>query len=130
MYTRRYSPLRVLNSSSCGGVRPPAEAFWTLRAKEKAFYAVFAYFRPFWCSIVTSVSFSSNLIKKILSQKSPQKIPKIFQKTPKISNNKNTKKFQTLQNNHFLIKKAENLKILFLCQKKRKKNAIISVFYI
>ena len=33
-YTRRYSPLRGLTSSSCGGLRPSAEAFFALRAKK------------------------------------------------------------------------------------------------
>ena len=32
--TRRYSPLRGLTSSSCGGLRPPAEAFLTFQAKK------------------------------------------------------------------------------------------------
>ena len=44
--TRRYRQLRGLASSSCGGLRPTAEAF----------YAVFPYFRP--CLV-----FSSNLSK-------------------------------------------------------------------
>ena len=32
--TRRYSPLRGLTSSSCGGLRPSAEAFFALRLKK------------------------------------------------------------------------------------------------
>ena len=33
--TRRYSPLRGPTSSSCGGLRPSAEAFFALRAKKE-----------------------------------------------------------------------------------------------
>ena len=54
--TRRYSPLRGLTSSSCGGLRPTAEAFFALPAKKRVFYAVFAYFRPF---LVFSSNFSN-----------------------------------------------------------------------
>ena len=35
IYTRRYGPLRGPTSSSCGGLRPPAEAFFALRAKRE-----------------------------------------------------------------------------------------------
>ena len=42
--TARYAGF---TSSPCGGLRPPAEAFFALLAKKKAFYALLAYFRPF-----------------------------------------------------------------------------------
>ena len=35
MHTRRYGPLRGPTSSSCGGLRPSAEAFFALRAKKE-----------------------------------------------------------------------------------------------
>ena len=35
VYTRRYGPLRGLTSSSCGGLRPLAEAFFALWAKKE-----------------------------------------------------------------------------------------------
>jgi hypothetical protein len=35
--TRRYGPLRGPTSSSCGGLRPSAEAFFALRAKKQLF---------------------------------------------------------------------------------------------
>ena len=35
--TRRYSPLRGLTSSSCGGLRHMAEAFFALQAKKGIF---------------------------------------------------------------------------------------------
>ena len=38
--TRRYGPLRGPTSSSCGGLRPLAEAFFALSGKKRAFYAV------------------------------------------------------------------------------------------
>ena len=51
----RYSPLRRLSSSSCGGLRSMAKVILAL--KEGFFYAVF----PFFCrSVVTSVTFSRN----------------------------------------------------------------------
>ena len=41
MVTRRYSPLRGLTSSSCGGLRPSAKVFFALRAKKEANYDIF-----------------------------------------------------------------------------------------
>ena len=58
-FTRRYSPLRRLNSSSCRGLRPLAEAFFCPLGQKRAFYAGFAYFRHF-------LVFSSNLSKSVL----------------------------------------------------------------
>ena len=43
--TKRYGPLHRPTSSSCGGLRPAAKAFF--RAKKRAYYAVLAHFRPF-----------------------------------------------------------------------------------
>ena len=60
------------------GLRPSAEAFFCPLGKKYTFNAVCAYFRHFWCSVVTSVMFSSNLSK--------------FEKNP--NNPKKSKKFQ------------------------------------
>ena len=49
--TRRYGPLRGPTSSSCGGLRPSAEAFFALRAKKKLTFAVLAHF---WHFLVSS----------------------------------------------------------------------------
>ena len=76
--TRRYSLLSGLFSSSCREVRPSADVFFALQAK-KRFFCVFAHF---WCSVVTSVTFSSNHSK---SQKIHKKIkvnPKNFIEIP------------------------------------------------
>ena len=51
-------------ASYAGILLAPAEGFGLrpmLFLPFWAFYAVFAYFRPFWCSVVTSASLSSNL---------------------------------------------------------------------
>ena len=49
--TRKYGPLRGPTSSSCGGLRPSAEAFFALWAKnKKAFHAVLAHFWQFLVS--------------------------------------------------------------------------------
>ena len=42
IYTRRYSPIPRLTSSSCGELRPPAEACFALGAK-KNFLCCYAY---------------------------------------------------------------------------------------
>ena len=59
--TRRYGPLRGLTSSSCGGLRPSAEAFFALRAKKELFMLFWPIFGNFWCPVVTVVTFSINL---------------------------------------------------------------------
>ena len=59
--TRRYSPLRGLTYSSCGGLWPTAEAFLALRAKNGTFMLFLLLLGHFWGSVVTSVTFSSNL---------------------------------------------------------------------
>ena len=41
--TRRYSPQRVLTSSSCGGLRPLTEAFFALWAKKDLFLLFFFF---------------------------------------------------------------------------------------
>ena len=51
--TRRYSPLRKLSSSSCGGLWPSG--------KKKLFRQFLLILGNFWCLVVTSVTFSSNL---------------------------------------------------------------------
>ena len=60
---RKYSPLRRLTFSFCGGPWPLAEDFFDFCAKKKAVHAACAYFRPFWCSVGNSV------ILKILREK-------------------------------------------------------------
>ena len=81
--TRRYSPLRGLSSSSCGGLRPTAEAFYALRAKKELFMLFWLTLGHFWCSVVTSVTFSSNLSNFEKNSKNPKKIQK-NSKIPKI----------------------------------------------
>ena len=61
MITRRYDPLRGPTSSSCGGLRPSAEAFFALGAKKELFMLFWPIFGDFWCPVVTVVTFSSNL---------------------------------------------------------------------
>ena len=56
--TARYAGF---TSSSCGGLRPPAKAFFALRAKKELFMLFWLTLGHFWCSVVTSVTFSSNL---------------------------------------------------------------------
>ena len=57
--TRRYSPLRGLTSTSCGGLWPSAEGFFW--AKKELLTLFVLMLGHFWCSVVTSVMFSSNL---------------------------------------------------------------------
>ena len=57
LITRRFSPLCGLSSSSCKGLRPSPNAF--CQAK-KNLCAVLAL-GHFWCSVVTPVTFSSDL---------------------------------------------------------------------
>ena len=67
--TRRYSPLRGLTSSSCGGLRPTAEAFFALWAKKGLCMLFSLILGHFWCSVATSVTLSSNL--RNFEKKSP-----------------------------------------------------------
>ena len=57
--TRRYCPLCGPNSSSCGGLWPLPKAFFALRVKT-TYYSVLSH-GHFWCSVVTLVTFNSNL---------------------------------------------------------------------
>ena len=77
MYTRRYSPLRGLTSSSCGGFWPSTKAFFAHRAKKDLYTLCVLTLGHFWCSVIISVTFSSNLSNF-------EKNPKI-QKNPKMS---------------------------------------------
>ena len=62
LHTRRCGPLRGPSSSSCGGLLPSAEAFFCPSGKKISFYVCFLpNFGHFWWSVVTSVTFSSNL---------------------------------------------------------------------
>ena len=112
--------------SSCGGVWPPAKAFFALQAKKKLFMLFWLTLGHFWCSVVTSETFSSplsNFPKNL--KKSPKKSPKIpqnpkYQKYQKYQNSKKSKKipqkFQKIHNNliflnvNFFFKKSKNLK--------------------
>ena len=79
MITRRYGPLREPTSSSCGGLRPLAEVFFALRAKEELIMLFWAIFGIFWCPVVTLVTFSINLsnFERIPPPKKNVKIQKI-----------------------------------------------------
>ena len=48
--TRRYGPLRGPTSSSCGGLRPSTEGFFSPSGKKRAYYAVLAHFWQFFVS--------------------------------------------------------------------------------
>ena len=106
--TRRYSPLRGLTSSSCGGLRPSAEAFFALLAKKELIILFWPIFGIFWSPVITLVTFSSNIsnnnkkkskkfqknsnnFKKIPNFKKRPKNPKNLKKNPK-NKKKNSKK--------------------------------------
>ena len=72
-YTRRYSPLCGLTSSSCRGLWPSAEAFFALLAKKGLFMMFVLILGHFWYSVVTPVILGSNLSN--------------FESYPKISTN-------------------------------------------
>ena len=75
--TRRYGPLHGPTSSSCGGLRPLAKVFVALPAgKKRAYFAVLPIFGHFWCSLVTLITFSSNLSTFEKNPKSTKKIQK------------------------------------------------------
>ena len=59
--TRRNSPYAGFTSSSCGRLRPPAEAFLAFWAKKELFMLFWLTLCHFWCSAVASVTFSSYL---------------------------------------------------------------------
>ena len=61
LIAKRYSPLRGLTSSSCGGLRPSAEAFFALRAKKELIILFWPIFGIFWSPVITLVTFSSNI---------------------------------------------------------------------
>ena len=74
--TKRYGPLRGPTSSSCGGLRPSAEAFFALRAKKELIMLFWPIFGDFWCPVVTVVTFSSNLSNFERNPKKTEKIQK------------------------------------------------------
>ena len=89
--------MRGLSSSSCRGLLPLAEASFALQAKKELILG------NFWCSVVASVTFSSNFenIKKKI-----QTLP-IISKNPK----KNPKKSEQLQQkNHQNPYKTKKMK--------------------
>ena len=59
--TRRYSLLRGLSSSSCRGLRPSAKVFFCPLGKKRLYMPFLLILGNFWCSVVTSVTFISNL---------------------------------------------------------------------
>ena len=63
IYTRRYSPLcEPTTCSSCGGLRPSAQAFFPPFRQKKDFLLMFwPILGHFWCSLVTLVTVRSNL---------------------------------------------------------------------
>ena len=65
MNTRRYGPLRGPTSSSCGGLRPSAEAFFALRAKKELIMLFWPIFGIFWCPVVTLVTLKSENFENI-----------------------------------------------------------------
>ena len=84
--TRRYSPLRRFTSSSCRGLRPSAQDFFALCAKKEFFTLFVLILGLFWCSVITSIMFSSNLNNFENNQKKSQKIqPHKIQKSQKKS---------------------------------------------
>ena len=108
--------------------------------KKRAFYAGLAYFSPFWCSAVTSVTFSSNLSNFLKNpnipkdpKKSKSKKPKNL-KNPKYSEiipknslkktqqnwklSKNPKISRNLFKKSLYFKKSENSENIFVGQKK------------
>ena len=71
--TARYAGF---TSSSCGGLWPPAEAFLALLAKKGPFMLFWLTLGNFWCSVVTSVTFSSPLSNFEKNPKNPKKSKK------------------------------------------------------
>ena len=104
--TRRYGPLCGPTSSSCGGHRPSAEAFFALRQKKEVVMLFGPIFGNFWCPVVTLVTFSSNISN--------------FERNPK--NQKNTKKNQKNQKNRKKFTNPKKFKKSRRIQKKIQKN--------
>ena len=71
--TRRYSSLSGPNSSSCKGLRPPAEGFFALRAKKNLIMLFWPILGHCWCTVVPLVNLSSNLSKFKKNLKTPKK---------------------------------------------------------
>ena len=88
--TRKYSPLRGLSSSSCGGLWPGL--FWPFGQKRliMLFWPILGHF---WCSVVTLGTFSSNLNNLFLNPKKSKKSQKKVQlgSEKSLNNPKNTK---------------------------------------
>ena len=84
--TRTYSPLRGLTYSSCGGLQPLTRAFFVPQAKKE----LLRILGIFWCSVVTSVIFSSNLYN--FEGKKIQENPKLSQKIQKLNKLRKVKK--------------------------------------
>ena len=96
VFTRRYGPLGGPTSSSCGGLRPSAEAFLALRAKKEPIMLFWPIFGNFWCTVVTLVTFISNISNFENNPKKTEQIQKKSKKIQKIS--KNFKKSQNQKN--------------------------------
>ena len=92
--TARYAGF---TSSSCGGLRPPAKDFFALRAKKKLFMLFWLTLGHFRCSVVTSVTFSSNLSNF-------EKNPKNWKMSKNVEKSENLKKSTKIQKNLFFQK--------------------------
>ena len=64
VYTRSYSPLCGFTSSSYKAALAFGRGFFCPSGKKKFFKLFWLTLSHFWCSVVTSVTFSSNLRKK------------------------------------------------------------------
>ena len=123
LVTRRYGPICGPTSSSCGRLQPSAKAFSCTSSNKKNFVFCFdLVVDHFWCSVVTLVTFSSNLSNFQKDPKNPKQIQEIpknpkYSKCPKIQENpKNPRKSKT------------NLKILeIFCLPKKSYNLIFPI---
>ena len=115
--TARYAGF---TSSSCGGLRPSAKAFLAFWAKKEVFMLFLSTLDRFWCSVITSVTFSRNISYFEIFLKNPKKIQKYLKISKKFQNKKNPKKIQ---------KNWENFKNIYKKKKiiqKPKKNLKMS----
>ena len=114
--TKMYGPLCGPSSSSCGGLWPSAKAFVALWAKKGLFMLFLPILGYFRCSVVTSVTFSSNLNN---FEKNPKKSQENFKKS--VIKSKNVKKYITKPKSGKCkkkFKKSKNHKKYFFFVKK------------
>ena len=105
--------------SSCKGVQPRFLALWS---KRRGFHSVCSFLHLFFCSVVTSITFSSNLSNfENIPKRSHfffkwiKKIQKILKSQKSIKIQNNLKKCRNLCLKKICIKKLQN------CQKTQKK---------